>query len=409
MSGRRAARVACGLVACVTVVACSDDPTTPPDTTAPTVAVSTPSEVPSDGVLTIGMLSPITGPGSSTLGAGIRLAVEEAVVEINAAGGVLGNSVRLLEADEAHAGGFAELIEGGADAIVGPVSSRVALAELGTAISAGTVVCSPTATALALDAFPGREGLFFRTAPSDSLQMEAIVREVRDTGVESVAVAYLDDPYGRGLVKSFEARVRASTLLSITERRGFSGDQEDLSDVAEQVSGTRAIVVLGDADDGGRLLTALDAVIDRDDPPTVIVNDAVRSARQPIAQLSPELRSRLVGVAPRARVPEVNGFFTANAIDCVNLIALAATQADSDRPQDFGGNITGVSFGGSPCDGFAACAQRLADVPQIDYSGVSGPVDLRLFSGDLGNAWFDVFGFDENGSETTPEPLNVTL
>ena len=396
-------------VLCLAVGACSDDTVTPPDTTTPSPATSSPAERPSDGVLTIGMLLPFTGAGANTLGAPIRSAIEDAVVEINAAGGVLGTSVRLLEADEAQAGGIDELIEGGADAIVGPASSLVALAELGTAIANDTVVCSPTATALALDDFPNRDGLFFRTVPSDSLQMEAIVREVRDTGVESVAVAYLDDPYGRGLANTFAARVRASTVLAVDERRGFSGAQEDLSEIAAAIAGTRAIVVLGDADDGGRLLTALDAVIDRSDPPTVIVNDAVRSARQPIAQLSPELRARLIGVAPRARAETVNGFFTANAIDCVNLIALAATQAGSDRPEDFGGNIPGVSYGGSPCSGFAECAQRLTEVPQIDYDGLSGPVDLRASGGDLGNAWFDVFGFDDTGAETAPRPRNIAL
>ena len=399
----------CGLTAGLVLGACSDDTVTPPDTTTPTAVTSSPAATPGDGVLTIGMLLPITGSGANTLGAPMRSAIEDAVVEINAAGGVLGTSVRLLETDEAQAGGFAELIEAGADAIVGPASSLVAMSGLGTAIAAGTVVCSPTATALALDNFPDREGLFFRTVPSDSLQMEAIVREVRDTGVETVAVAYLDDPYGRGLVNTFAARVRASTVLSVAERRGFSGDQEDLSGVASAIAGSRAIVVLGDADDGGRLLTALYAVIDRGDPPTVIVNDAVRSARQPIAQLSPELRARLIGVAPRARTEAVEGFFSANAADCVNLIALAATQAGSDRPEDFGVNIPGVSYGGSPCDGFAECAQRLTEVPQIDYNGISGPVDLRAPSGDLGAAWFDVFGFDEDGSETDPQPRNVTL
>lgn len=392
----------------VLAVACSDDAAAPPVTTAPSVASTTPTERPTDGVLTIGMLLPSTGSGAATLGAPIRDAIEVAVVDINAAGGVLGASVRLEAADEAHPGGFAQLVERGVDAIVGPASSLVALSELGSALDAGVVVCSPTATAIALDDYPDPDGLFFRTVPSDSLQMEAIVRRVRDTGVESVSVAYLDDPYGRGLFDAFRRRVGASAVLSIGAQIPFSGDQEDLSGVARAVVGSGAIVVLGDADDGGRLLSALDAVIDRSDPPAVIVNDSVRTARQPIAQLSEEMRAKLEGVAPRSRFEAVDGFFAANAVDCVNLIALAVTQAGSDRPEDFHGRISVVSYGGSPCSGFAECAQRLTEVPQIDYAGLSGPVDLGL-RGELTSAVFDVFGFENNGSETAPSDLFVSL
>lgn len=391
------------------VGACSGDDAAPPDSTTPTVVSTVPDTQTSDGVLTIGVLLPFTGQGAASLGAPMSAAIRDAVADINAAGGVLGRSVALVQADEASSGGLAELVENGVDAVVGPASSLVALSDLGTAMEAGVVVCSPTATAIALDDYPDTDGLFFRTVPSDSLQMEAIVRQVRDTGFESVSVVYLDDPYGRGLANAFEARVNASTVLTLDAQVGFSGDVEDLSDVAEQVADSQAIVVLGDADDGGRVLTALDAVVDAENPPAVIVNDAVRSARQPIAQLSTGLRERLVGVAPRSQVADQSGYFTANAIDCVNLIALAATQAGSDQPDAFRGSIAAVSYGGSPCSGYAECAQRLTDVPQIDYTGLSGPVDLRGLRGDLSSAYFDVFRFDENGSEIDRVEAAVAL
>lgn len=406
MAGRRSA-IAIAIVA-VLGAACDGDDDMGVATTAAAPVVTVATERPADGVLTIGMLLPSTGPGAASLGVPMREAVEVAVGDINAAGGVLGGSVRLVDFDEANRGGFASLIEQGADAIVGPASSLVTLAELSTAVDAGVVVCSPTATALALDEFP-HNGLFFRTAPSDSLQMAAIVREARDTGAESVAVAYLDDPYGRGLADAFAERVAVSALLSVDERVGFSGDEEDLSEVAAEVADHRVVVLLADSDDGGRFLTALDAVIDRDQPPIVIANDAVRAAAQPVAQLSSELRERIVVVAPRAEVDDVEGFFAANAVDCVNVIALAAVRADSDRPRDFRSYLAEVSYGGSPCTGFAECVARLSEVPQIDYEGVSGQVDMRGLSNELSTAVFDVFGFDEDGAETEPAPLTVSL
>jgi branched-chain amino acid transport system substrate-binding protein len=405
MAGRRAA-IAIVLAAALAGACDGDDAGVATTTAAPVVTIA---DHPTDGVLTIGMLLPSTGPGAASLGVPMREAVEVAVGDINAAGGVLGGSVRLVDFDEAHGGGIASLIEQGADAIVGPASSIVALAELNVAVTAGVVVCSPTATALALDEFP-HNGLFFRTAPSDSLQMAAIVREVRDTGAESVAVAYLDDPYGRGLADAFAERVGESALLTVGERVPFSGDEEDLSEVAGAVAGNRVIVVLADADAGGRFLTALDSSIDRDEPPIVIVNDAVRGAgQQPVAQLSSVLRDRIVVVAPRAQDDEVDGFFAANAVDCVNVIALAAVRADSDRPRDFRSYLAEVSYDGRPCTGFAECVALLDEVPQIDYNGVSGRVDMRGLSNELSTAEFDVFGFDADGAETEPEVLTVAL
>src|SRR5690606_5994670 len=103
------------------------------------------------------------------------------------------------------------------------------------------------------------------------------------------------------------------------------------------------VIVLGDADDGGRLLSALDAATD--DTTQVIVNDAIRTASS-IRQLSPEFRSRLTGVAPLARSDEDQGFFTAHAIDCVNLIALAATEAETDAPSAIRLWMAPVSGGG---------------------------------------------------------------
>jgi hypothetical protein len=48
-------------------------------------------------------------------------------------------------------------------------------------------------------------------------------------------------------------------------------------------------------------------------------------------------------------------------------------------------------------------------VPQIDYNGVSGRVDMRGPSNELSTAEFDVFGFDDDGAETEPETLTVSL
>ena len=175
-----------------------------------------------DGVLVLGVLLPTTGPGATLFGEGMIDAVELATDEINAAGGVNGADVELIDADEgataaSAAIGFDSLITGGVDAIIGPASSIVALSDLDAPVSAGVVTCSPTATALALDDYPDN-GLFFRTVPSDSLQMVAMARVAERTGSTSIAIGYLDDSYGRGLAAG--AAVGGRHAWSVRARRG---------------------------------------------------------------------------------------------------------------------------------------------------------------------------------------------
>ena len=198
--GRRRAKIV-ALAVAVVATACSgngDDDVS--STTSIAATTTTLTERANDDRLVIGVYLPQTGPGAS-LGEPMIAAVRSAVAHINTEGGVLGHDVELLVLDEGAPAGPSALLAEGVDAIVGPASSRNALAQLASIVrpDTGVVTCSPTATALALDDFPDN-GYFFRTVPSDSLQMVAIARRAERTGVPTVAVGYLDDQYGRGLV-----------------------------------------------------------------------------------------------------------------------------------------------------------------------------------------------------------------
>ena len=239
--------------------------------------------------------------------------------------------------------------------------------------------------------------------------MVAIERLVERTGVETVSVGYLNDPYGRALKDAFTAEVAERNEVTLRSTVGFNADQEDLSGITEQLlaDGPGVIVVLGDADDGTRLLQAIDVATSGITPPQVVVNDAIRDGRQGIQALTPEFRARLSGVGPVATSmvdggPE--GFFTANAVDCVHLIALAAIQAGSDDPGEIKKNMASVSAGGQVCTEFADCAQRLADGLSIDYAGYSGDVELSTTTGERTRAWFESFSFDAEGVDQRLDP-----
>lgn len=354
-----------------------------------------------DGTLVLGVFLPTTGAGSD-LGAPMIAAVDDAVAEINAAGGVFGRDVLLERADEGAGTGPGELLTKGVDAIIGPASSLTALSQLGAAVdpSTGVVTCSPSATSSALDDYPD-SGLLFRTAPSDSLQMAVIARRVERTGATRVAVGYLDDPYGRGLYEAFRDGIEERDIAVVRES-AFSGDQTDLSGTADLLleGSPGAIVVLGDADDGGRLLAALDEATSS--PPPVVVNDSIRQARQTIQALSEPFRTQLTGVAPLGRPlgeDTTEGYFTTHAVDCVNLIALAAIDAASDAPRNIRANIANASSGGSQCSTFERCAELLAAGLAIDYDGASGSAALSNATGDPTQARFETFGFDAEGNE----------
>jgi branched-chain amino acid transport system substrate-binding protein len=389
--------------------------TTPASTVTPTTEVSKDE----DGVLRIGLLLPRSGE-AATIGQPLIDAAVDAVDAINASGGVFGNRVELVtEFDEGTSSASARdaiagLIEADVDAVVGPASSTIALATLGDLMSADILTCSPTATALALDNFPSSE-LFIRTAPSDSLQADELAREAEDTGARSVAVTYVDDPYGRALGAATIAELRSRGITVEPEVPFSPAQDESLVDEAQSIgsSDVDAVVVLGDGEQGARMLSAIGAatgITPGETPPDILVNDAIRHPPSPqlIAELAEVVRQKIVGVSPlanRTEEGEPAGAFATNALDCVNLIALAAVVADSDNAADMRAEIIDISDGGSNCRSFAECA-ALVDEANIDYDGPGGRVNLGA-DGDPVDARFDRFRFDERGidvSETAPPP-----
>ena len=409
-------RVLPAVVVALGLVACSDDGATSPTLApAPSTTTTVPEPV-SDGVLTIGVLLPDTGPGA-TLGTGLEDAVVTAAEAVNAAGGVLGSDLELLTGFDEGDGpatardAVASLIDRDVDAVVGPASSTVALATLGDLLGAGILTCSPTATALSLDAFPDR-ALFVRTAPSDSLQAAAIAGEAERTGARTAAVVYLDDAYGRPLADATITALAARGIV-VPDPVGFSAVDESLLDESTSVQASEAgvIIVIADAVQGPRILTSIGestSVVPGEEPPRIIVNSAMRRATAPeqIAALASDVRDRIVGLAPAStngQPDEPAGAYATNAFDCVNLIALAATQAGSDDPADIAPLISDSSEGGSTCRDFASCTALLQDGRNIDYEGPGGDVDVGV-TGDPTAYPFDRWTYDEQGIDV---PITV--
>lgn len=417
--GNRWAAPAAAAALVMVVVACSGsdetEGTVPP---TPVVTATTDAPRPDDGVLRIGVMAPRSGPGAP-LGESLLEASALAIELVNEAGGVGGAPVQRIEEDEgttplAAADAIESLLDQDVDAVIGPTSSVIALDALGDLLAGGVVACSPTATTMALDDYPGSDR-FFRTAPSDALQAVAIAELAERTGARTAAVAFIDDTYGRPLAQATIAALEGRQLAVDTTVPLAPGD-DDLTAEAMQLAhlDVGVIVIIGDPDAGTRLLSALGASAagrEGGEIPEIILNGAMRTPAAPtlVQELPPALREAVQGVSPVAGAAtpgELPGPFATNTVDCVNLLALAAVQAGSDNPVQVADQVQEVSSTGVTCADFAGCAGLLGENRNIDYEGQGGGVEIGE-TGDPEQARFEAFGFDVNGVDQPIRTFSV--
>jgi branched-chain amino acid transport system substrate-binding protein len=409
--------------------------TEPAGSTAPSVVTDTgtvdetDSSAPrraSDGILTIGTLMPRTGAGNE-IGLAVIDAVSVGVAGINDGDGVLGNPVELVHADEGvnvadARSGIASLLENDVDAIIGPASSLVALELLDDLMAAGVLVCSPTATALALNDYPNRD-LFFRSVPSDSLTATAMAHVALNTGVDSYTVLYLDDQFGRPFAQQAIATLGNpqpgddldGNLSAAVERneRPFSSDatDEELAEIARSLAeqAPRAVLVIADAINGWRMVQALAEAFPTD-PPFIFVNDAMREppSREAVAALPPAFREQITGVSPgySPSPGEPTGPYATNALDCLNLIALAAFEADTDDPAEVAAEMIDVSIGGALCSSFDVCRNIAEQDRTINYQAANS-IDLTP-RGDPQRGRIGTFYFDASGLDVPQYAMTIT-
>lgn len=138
----------------------------------------------------IGYVGGLTGRVAS-LGVAGRDGVLLAVEEVNRAGGVNGRPVEVLARDdrqdpEAARQAVAELVQADVVAIVGPMTSAMAVAIEPLAGQAHLPLVSPTVTA---NRFSGQDDYFFRLTPALEVNAGKLARHAAGQGVRTIAVA----------------------------------------------------------------------------------------------------------------------------------------------------------------------------------------------------------------------------
>ena len=160
--------------------------------------------------LKIAFLADFSG-SLAEFGPEIQKGVELAIKHINEGGGVFGNDVELVigdtQLDETAAVEEARrLVEiEGAHAIVGPLSSAIAIAVAESVTGDAEVpTVSPSATS-PLVTGARDNGFLFRSTISDAAQAPVLADLVASLGFDHVGVLFINDAYGQGLADGFEA------------------------------------------------------------------------------------------------------------------------------------------------------------------------------------------------------------
>ncbi|MGH3478111.1 MAG: ABC transporter substrate-binding protein [Nocardioidaceae bacterium] len=364
--------------------AASTDEETPTETTSPAAE--------GDGTLVVGQLLPSTGD-LAFLGPPEFAGVDMAVQEINDAGGVLGSPVETVRGDSGDGtpniapGQTDKLLNQGSDVIVGAASSSVSLSVIDKIIGAGVVQFSPANTSTEFDTYED-DNLYFRTAPSDVLQGAVMGNLVVEDGAQNIAIMARQDSYGEALANQVQKTIEQQGA-TVSAKTLYNADATQFTAEVNEVAASNpdAIVLIAFNETTKIIPRLIAAGVGPQDVPTYFVdgNCADYSAdfdpgtltdvkcTFPGAELTSDFRDRLLQTDPNLK----DFTYGPESYDATVLAALAATAAQSDAGEAVGSELINVSREGTKCTEYAECVQLLEDGEDIDYDGVSGPIDLN--------------------------------
>jgi ABC-type branched-subunit amino acid transport system substrate-binding protein len=366
-----------------------------------------------DSPLIIGSLLPETG-SLAFLGPPEFAGVDLAVQEINDAGGVLGQPVQHLRGDSGDTStDIAQQtvdshLAAGVSAIVGAASSGVSKTVIDKITSAGVVHFSPANTSPDFTTYDDG-GFYFRAAPSDLFQGAVLAQLMAADGATNVAVLNLDDAYGNGLAGALRDNF-AGTATVIT----YNPQASEFAAEVGQARGLRpdAVALIG-FDETTKILTEMiKQGVGPDKIPVYLVDGNLSGnaykdlpagimegvkGTLPGAVPPTEFQERLLGVDPSL----ADFSYAAESYDTVMLIALAAQAGGATDGQTIRDNLQDVSRDGTKCSSWTECKDLLDAGEDIDYDGVSGPIEFDEV-GDPSVATMGVYAYTANDNY---EPL----
>ena len=372
--------------------------------------VAQPTGSPGTAPLQIGSLLPETG-SLAFLGPPEFAGVDVAIAEINDAGGVLDQPVTHVRGDsgddttdiatqtvDRHLGA-------GVQVIVGAAASGVSKLVIDRITGAGVVEFSPANTSDEFTCWQ-ESGLYFRTAPPDVLQAQAVAELIAGDGNQRVSILARNDPYGVGLADNTEqdliaAGIPQDQLQKIIYDPNAASFNAEVDQIAQ--FDPDAIAVIG-FDESKRILTRMSevqigpaqkAVYGTDGnmgnalgeglPPGLLEG---MKGTAPLTELSSDFEQRLRTQDPN--LSDIN--YAGESYDAVIISALAAEVAGSTTGTDIASEINGITQGGEKCTDFAACKAIIDGGGDPDYDGVTGTLDFTQ-AGEPGSGSYGIQTF----------------
>ncbi len=293
----------------------------------------------------IGIAAPLTG-SDSVFGAQVRAGVEQAVADLNASGGLLGQRASVVLGDDGgdarRANAVAEdFVRRKVTAVVGPFSSAVALSAMATYAAGDVLAITPSATAPQVT--ERGLGTVFRIASREDQQGLVAARYLLDRRETKVAILHDRTNAGRTLADTVRKALAAGGTKDVLYAGVDRGERDYAAIVARlKVSGARVAFWGGAQTEAGLLARQL-----RDANAPVVLMGGVALASEEFAALAgpgaegtlmvfppdpkqrPEAADLLRKLAARAAEPAAYAF---NAYAAVQVVQQAAEVAGSLQP-----------------------------------------------------------------------------
>jgi branched-chain amino acid transport system substrate-binding protein len=373
----------------------------------------------------VGGILPLTG-SLAYLGPPEISGVGLATSEINANGGVNGADACTDVQDSGDSADLSistqsaqTLIAGKPSVIIGAASSSVTLNVVDSFADAKITEVSPANTAVDLS---GYSPYYFRTAPPDGVQGNALGTLISTDGYAKVGFLVFNDTYGTGLRNAVEATITAAGGSCTYGCKGggqeFTPAQTTFSSEVGGVLASKpdAIVILA-FDETKSIIPELKA--QGWDMSKIYLSDGntadfsadfdkgtMTGAQGTIPGADPDqaFKDRLVGWYKSAEGADLKDFaYGAEAYDATILAALAAIKGGANDSTTVKENFAAVSgaTSGTECTTFADCVALLDSGSEIRYAGPSGigPIDNE---NDPSSAFVGIFKYNaDNKNELT--------
>ena len=434
-----AGTAAIGLCLGMSLVACGDDSSGDDDNAAdePSSSAAAPSEStsePAEPAFTddkcaggatsadsfkVGGILPLTG-NLAFLGPPEISGVGLAVSEINAAGGVNGAKAchDILDSGDStdlsiSTASAGTLVAGQPSVVIGAASSSVSLNVVDTFADNKITEVSPANTAVDLS---GYSPFYFRTAPPDGVQGNALGTLISQDGYTNIGFLVFNDTYGTGLRNAVEETITAAGGKCVYGCKGdgdeFPAGQTTFSAEVQAVTAAKPDAIVIIAFDETKSIVPELAASGWDMSKTYFVDGnlsdygadfepgTLEGAQGTIPGSDPDqaFKDQLSGWYDQSQGEGLKDFaYGAEAYDATVLAALAAVKGGNNDSQSVDDNFAAVSGAtdGEECASYAECLELIEAGSEVRYTGPSGigPIDEE---NDPSSAFVGIYQFDAN-------------